>query len=254
MQNLLSKQGQLFICLMALFLTLFLTGCGKNTLMSSLGFETRSSDTPEGLAMRGLDYYEHGKYHKAKDAFEKLMNNYPFSEYSLLAELKTADSSFYLEEYEEAVLLYMDFEERHPTNEAIPYVMYQAALCYYNQIDTIDRDVSNATNAIYAFSKLLRAFPNSPYRDEANARIRAARNFLANHEFYVASFYERTGKHEEAAARLEYLIKEYPEAIITPTAETLLSEIRDGNPPGRSMFGWLPTKKLPDWQELTPGE
>ena len=98
MQTLLLKNGHLPICLMLFFLMLPLTGCGKNTLMSSLGLKSKSPDTAEGLAMKGLDYYEHGKYYKAKESFEKLLNNYPFSEYSLLAELKTADSNFYLEE------------------------------------------------------------------------------------------------------------------------------------------------------------
>ena len=251
MRILLMKHRQLLLCLMAFFLVVSLTGCGKNSVMSSLGFESRTPDSVEGLAMQGLDYYEHGKYHKAKESFEVLLSRYPFSEYSLLAELKVADSTFYLEEYEEAVLQYMDFEERHPTNEAIPYVMFQTGMCYYKQIDTIDRDAGNATNAIYSFSKLLRAFPNSSYQDEAMTRIKAARNFLANHEFYVASYSERTGAYEEAEARLEYLLKEYPESTIAPQAKILLEQLKSDNPPGRSTFGWLP-QKLPDWEDLTP--
>ncbi len=252
-QTFLLKHNHLFICLMVFFLLLPLTGCSKNDLFTSLGFSSRTADSPEALAMKGLDYYEHGKYEKAKRSFEKLLSSYPFSEYSLLAELKTADSNFYLEEYEEAVLQYMDFEKRHPTNEAIPYVMFQIGMCYYKQIDTIDRDVSNANNAIYSFSKLLRAFPNSPYKDETRTRIRAARNFLAYHEFYVASYYMRTGSHEEAKARLEQLLKQYPESTVSPQAEMLLYDLRNDKAPGRSMFGWMP-KKLPDWEDITPEE
>ncbi|MFC1826802.1 outer membrane protein assembly factor BamD [Thermodesulfobacteriota bacterium] len=253
MQNLLLKRKLLIIFLMSFFLLLSLTGCSKDNVFSSLGFRQKSPESVESLAMKGLDYYEHGKYNKAKESFQTLLNLYPFSEYSLLAELKSADSAFHMEEYEEAVLQYMDFEERHPTNEAIPYVLFQIAMCYYKQIDTIDRDVSNAMNAIYSFSKLLRVFPNSPYKNETMARIRAARNFLANHEYYVASFYERTGAYEEAEARLEYLLNQYPQSTISPKAETLLSALNNGNPPGRSMFGWLP-KRLPDWEDLTPEE
>ena len=253
MQTFLLKHKHLFICLMVFFLLLPLTGCSKNDLFSSLGFSPKTADSPEALAMKGLDYYEHAKYDKAKESFEKLLSSYPFSEYSLLAELKTADSSFYMKEYEEAVLQYTDFEERHPTNEAIPYVMFQIGMCYYKQIDTIDRDVSNANNAIYSFSKLLRAFPNSPYEDETKTRIRAARNFLANHEFYVAGYYERIGSYEEAKARLEQLLKQYPEATISAQAEMLLYDLRNDKPPGRSMFGWMPKKAL-DWEDLTPEE
>jgi outer membrane protein assembly factor BamD len=251
MQILFFKNKQCYIILLALLLTLSLAGCGKEKFFSSLGFRASSPDTAEGLALKGLDYYSHGKYEKAKRSFETLLNQYPFSEYSLLAELKTADSNYYLKNFEEAFLQYKDFEERHPTNEAIPYVMYQMAMCYYNQIDTIDRDTSTAVNAIYSFSRMLRAFPNSPYTEEARARIIAARNFLANHEYYVASFYERTYAYEEAKARLEYLLRQYPDTNIAPQAEMLLYDLRHDNPPGRSLLGWLP-KSLPDWEDFTP--
>jgi len=251
MQILFFKNKQCYIILLALLLTLSLAGCGKEKFFSSLGFRASSPDTAEGLALKGLDYYSHGKYEKAKRSFETLLNQYPFSEYSLLAELKTADSNYYLKNFEEAFLQYKDFEERHPTNEAIPYVMYQMAMCYYNQIDTIDRDTSTAVNAIYSFSRMLRTFPNSPYTEEARARIIAARNFMANHEYYVASFYERTYAYEEAKARLEYLLRQYPDTNIAPQAEMLLYDLRHDNPPGRSLLGWLP-KSLPDWEDFTP--
>jgi outer membrane protein assembly factor BamD len=253
MQILFFKNKQCYIILLALLLTLSLAGCGKEKFFSSLGFRASSPDTAEGLALKGLDYYSHGKYEKAKRSFETLLNQYPFSEYSLLAELKTADSNYYLKNFEEAFLQYKDFEERHPTNEAIPYVMYQMAMCYYNQIDTIDRDTSTAVNAIYSFSRMLRTFPNSPYTEEARARIIAARNFMANHEYYVASFYERTYAYEEAKARLEYLLRQYPETNIAPQAEMLLYDLRQDNPPGRSLLGWLP-KSLPDWEDFTPDD
>jgi outer membrane protein assembly factor BamD len=253
MQMLFFRHKQLYVFLLALLLALPLSGCSKDRFFSSLGFRASSPDTAENLALKGLDYYSQGKYDKAKRSFETLLNQYPFSEYSLLAELKTADSNFYLESYEEAFLQYKDFEEHHPTNEAIPYVMFQMAMCYYNQIDTIDRDTSRATNAIYAFSRLLRTFPNSAYTQEAQARVMAARNFLANHEYYVASFYERTYAYEEAIGRLEYLLRQYPDTNIAPKAEMLLYDLRNDNPPGRTLFGWLP-KSLPDWEDLTPGE
>ena len=241
------------LCLLLFSLLLPLAGCSKQKFFSAFGFETRTADSPDALALQGLEYYGKGKYEKAKRSFETLLNQYPFSQYSLLAELKTADSSFYLKNYEEAQQQYKDFEERHPTNEAIPYVMFQMGMCYYNQIDTIDRDTSVAVNAIYAFSRLLRAFPNSPYKEEAETRIRAGRNFLANHEFYVASFYERTYAYEEAKARLEYLLRQYPEAVIVPRAEMLLYDLRNDNPPGRTLMGWM-SMSLPDWEDLTPDD
>lgn len=249
-----SKSKRFFICLLALLLLIPLAGCSKDKFYTSLGFRASPpADNAEGLALKGLDYFSQGKYNKAKRSFETLLNQYPFSEYSLLAELKTADSNYYLENYEEALLQYKDFEERHPTNEAVPYVMFQMAMSYYHRIDKIDRDSSSATNAIYSFSRLLRTFPESPYTVEAEARILASRNFLANHEYYVASFYERTYAYEEAKARLEYLLRQYPDTNIAPKAEMFLYDLRNNNPPGRTLFGWLP-KSLPDWEDFTPDD
>jgi outer membrane protein assembly factor BamD len=253
MQTLFYQWKLLFACLLVLLFLVPTGGCSKDKFYSSLGFRTSTADTAEGYAMKGLDYFSRGKYHRAKREFENLLNQYPFSEYSLLAELKIADSSYYLENYEEALLQYKDFEEHHPTNEAIPYVMFQMAMSHYQQIDTIDRDTSSATSAIYAFTRLLRAFANSPYTSEARARIKAARNFLANHEYYVASFYVRTYAYEEAEARLEYLLRQYPDAIIAPKAEMLLYDLRNDNPPGRTLFGWIP-RSLPDWERGVPEE
>ena len=253
MYNIFMKYKKLLFCLVVVLSILSLTtGCAKKNFLSYLGFSQQTTDTAvESLAMKGLDYFERGKYYKARETFEKLLSLYPFSEYSLLAELKVADSNFYLKRYEEAVLQYADFEKRHPTNEAIPYVLFQTAMCYYNQIDTIDRDAANANKAIYSFTRLLRAFPDSPYEEEAGAKVKAARNFLAHHEYYVASFYERTGSYVEAEARLEYLLKNYPESAVSGKAAGLLQDLQNDNPPGRTMFGWLP-KRQPDWEDLSP--
>ena len=243
------KQNHVIVFLAGLFLLVSLTGCSKDKWLSSLGFGEQTAESAEALVLRGMDAYNRGKYEKAKKSFDALLSQYPFSEYSLLAELKTADSSYFLGNYEEAYLLYKDFEERHPTNEAIPYVMFQMGMTYYQQIDTIDRDSSNATNAINAFSRLLRAYPDTPYTDEANFRVRAARNFLANHEFYVATFHVRRHSYDEAQTRLEYLLQQYPESVVAPKAQKLLDRLNSGKPPRRTLFGWLP-KPGPDWEDV----
>ncbi len=243
------KQNHVIVFLAGLFLLASLTGCSKDKWLSSLGFGEQTAESAEALVLKGMDAYNRGKYEKAKKSFDALLSQYPFSEYSLLAELKTADSSYFLGNYEEAYLLYKDFEERHPTNEAIPYVMFQMGMTYYQQIDTIDRDSSNATNAINAFSRLLRAYPDTPYTDEANFRVRAARNFLANHEFYVATFHVRRHSYDEAQTRLEYLLQQYPESVVAPKAQKLLDRLNSGKPPRRTLFGWLP-KPGPDWEDV----
>ena len=104
---------------------------------------------------------------------------------------------------------------------------------------------------IAAFLKLLKAFPHSPYTVEANAKVLAARNFLANHEFYVASFYIRTELLPLAEARLRYLLANYPETTVAAEAKVIIAAIDAGNPPQRTWRDWIPDISLPDWHTFT---
>ena len=238
---------RLFLTFLFLTHAIALTGCA--TLNNWFGLDDESSiqKSADALAMEGMDDFNVGKYHTARKSFEEIMDRYPFSPQAMLAELKAADCQYYQGNYPEAKVLYQQFEERHPTNEAIPYVMFQNGMCDYSRTDRIDRDTSGARDAIQSFSRLLRAYPNSPYTGEAKARIEAAREFLVNHEYFVAVFYVRTDRYLEAAHRLKYLIAVYPDAAITPTAKKLLERIEAGNPPRMGWSEWLPALSMPDW-------
>ncbi len=176
------------------------------------------------LTKDGLDAYNRGQYYDAIEKFNKILDNYRFSDEAILAELKVADSNYYLKNYTEAIGQYKKFEEMHPTNEAIPYVMYQKAMCNYKQIDRIDTDTTGAFQSIKIFNQLLKAYPNSPYTEDATEKIRLAKEFLADHEFCIAKFYLRTHKKEAAIARLNYLLTMYPQADIAEQARKLLEE------------------------------
>jgi outer membrane protein assembly factor BamD len=230
-----------------------LGGCAqiKSLFNKEDGEEQDTRLSADTLAGKGMDEYSNAKYYKARKYFDQILDYYPFSPEAMLAQLKAADSNYYMENYQEALMLYHEFEERHPTNEAIPYVMYQISMCHYQQIDRIDRDTSGAENAIREFSKLLRAFPKSPYSNEARARIRAANEFLVNHEYFVVEFYLRTEKYEEAETRLKYLTSTYPNATITPKALQLLKRLEAGDPPGFNLSAWFKDNLLPDWNIFT---
>jgi len=220
-------------------------------MFDSLTFGSGNEEQPEqeaaeSLILAGMDAYNVGDYYEALQAFNKILDQYPFSSQAVLAELKAADSHFYKEEYVEAKVLYKEFADRHPTNEAIPYVMFQVGMCDFRRTDRIDRDISGAQEAIQEFSKLLRAYPDSPYSREAKAHIAAAKDFLVNHEYFVAVFYVRTEKYKQAQHRLDYLIHMYPEAAIIPKAKALQARLKAGDPPRWGLRSWLPELTMPD--------
>ncbi|OGR00596.1 MAG: hypothetical protein A2505_01520 [Deltaproteobacteria bacterium RIFOXYD12_FULL_55_16] len=230
-----------------------LSGCATmDTMLDWVGFGSGSgSATPEALAMEGMEKFNRGKYSAALKSFVEIKDRFPFSEVALLAELKAADANYHLDKFSEARLLYEEFEANHPTNEAVPYVLFQIALCYYRQIGTTDRDPGNAQNAVQAFARLNRAYPRSPYFIEASSRSLAALDFLAQHEFSVATFYLRTDEDKQAQGRLEYLLARYPASSVRLQAAELLAQLKSGKGIEKSWRRFVPTISLPDWNSFT---
>ncbi len=229
--------------LIAPLLFFALSGCS--------GKSTDQASNPEFVAQEAMKAYNSGHYVTALKHFTTLTDRFPFSQYSLMAELKSADCHYYLDHFTEAITAYEAFEENHPTNEAVPYTMFQVGMSHYTQLGTIDRDPASASLAIAVFTKLIRSYPQSSYIDEARSRINAARNFLANHEMYVARFYIKTNKLKQAEVRLEYLLDNYPDSSVTREAETTLAILKSGKKPSGSWTDWIPDLGMPDWETFT---
>ena len=194
-----------------LVVLLVATGCTtmKDQFNKILGIE--EAGTAQELAWEGMDAYENGRYDKAIEKFQKLKDYYPFSKYAILAELKIADAHYQREEYEEAVFAYENFEQLHPRNEAIPYVIYQTGRCYYDQIDTPDRDQTSAKKALEAFQRLIKQFPRDQYSTRAAEHIKTSQKSLAGHTYEVAVFYYNTKHYKAALHRFMSIISDYPD-------------------------------------------
>ena len=126
-------------------------------------FQEKSVKSASELARDGMEEFKEGNYNAAIENFEKLRDWYPFDRYAILAELKIADSHYELSHYEEAVFAYQEFENLHPLNEAIPYVIYRIGRCYYERMDSVDRDQSSARKALETFERLRKQFPGNQY-------------------------------------------------------------------------------------------
>jgi len=243
------------VVILSLFLGLAsigLSGCATlDTMLDWVGFGSGSAEkTPETLVMDAMSDFNGGNYSAALKTFQEIKDRFPFSDVALLAELKSADCNYHMEKYGEAKTLYEEFEANHPTNEAVPYVLFQIGMCYYQQIGTKDRDPGSAMNAVQAFDRLNRSFPQSPYFVEASARTMAAKDFLAQHEFYVATFYVRTDEYSQAQGRLEYLLATYPSASVASQATELLAQLQSGKGVEKSWRRYVPTISLPDWESF----
>jgi outer membrane protein assembly factor BamD len=174
-------------------------------------FQTEEEKTSQELINEGMDQYNDEHYKDAIASFEKLKDWYPFSQYAILAELKIGDAHYHLHEYEDAIAAYEDFESLHPRNEAIPYVIYQIGLCYFERIDTVDRDQSTAQKALETFERLRKQFPKDPYAIKGEQNINKCQKSLAGHDFYVGFFYYNSKHYKAALQRFKNVLTNYPD-------------------------------------------
>ena len=174
-------------------------------------FKSKDLKSAKELALDGMDEFNSNNFKSAIKSFEKLKDWYPFSKFAILAELKIADAHYHLQEYDEAVFAYEEFENLHPRNEAIPYVIYQIGLSYFEQIDTVDRDQATAIKAIEIFKRLNKQFPENEYRGLALQNINKCIKNLAGHEIYVGLFYYNNKYYKAALNRFKAVLSRYPD-------------------------------------------
>ncbi len=167
--------------------------------------------TAEELAWAGMEAYDDGQYKKAVDYFQRLKDIYPFSKYAVLAELKLGDAHYRLEQYEDAIFAYEEFEKLHPRNEAIPYVIYQIGRSHFDRMTTPDRDQGSTRKALETFRRLIQQHPDSPYARSAAEHVVTCHKSLAGHDFGIGVFYFRSKHYPAALARFRAVVIDFPD-------------------------------------------
>jgi len=190
---------------------LICSGCSftKDSIMEFFGKSSPVRNTPEALYARGTVEYQKGKYKKAREFYTRLKEEHPLHELAVLAELGIADSFFSDKDYAGAEVAYRDFTSFYPTNENVPYVIYQMGMCHYLEIGAIDRDQTETIMAKREFEKLVARFPQSKFSILAEKMIRDCKTKLAEHEFYVGNFYFKQKKYAAALKRFEGITRDY---------------------------------------------
>ena len=147
---------------------------------------------------------------KAIEIFQSIIDNYPYSEYAVEAELRIADAYFEDEKYEEALSYYRDFSDLHPDHPKVPYTIYQSALCHESQLEGRDRDQTATRNALLFLDRLLVRYPHAEEAREAEPLWRELQVLLAENVEQVADFYRSREEYEAAAERYRTLLNDHP--------------------------------------------
>ncbi|WP_300672288.1 outer membrane protein assembly factor BamD [Desulfoluna sp.] len=203
---------------LVVFVALTFLACGPKNKQEKLA--------PE-LAADAKVQFDKERYKQAIDIYTKLRDWYPFDKLAIEAEYNIAEAHFNMEEYDEAALAYAEFEKLHPRHGSIDYIIHQQALCYFNRLDTEDRDQTHAIKALSIFTRLMKQFPESDYIKKAEEKRTACLKSLADHEMYVGRYYLKNKKYKSALHRFQTVLDAYPGIGLDTEAEELSARAKD---------------------------
>ncbi len=191
---------------LVLALSLFtLSGCG----IIDMVYLPPPEDTAQEIFEAGNEAMSEKNYVRAAEFYIKLRDTFPFSPYTLEAELALADCYFLDKEYILAAEAYKDFESMHPRHEAIPYVLYQTGMSLLGQFLSIDRATTEVQEAYDYFNRLQQTYPDTPYAKNATEKMAECRKIMAEHELYIADVFWHMGKYGPAWRRYEFIAENY---------------------------------------------
>jgi outer membrane protein assembly factor BamD len=179
---------------------------------------------PDQLYAHGIDQVQKQQYDGAVKTFDAVEQNYPYSTWATHAQLMHGYAQYKQQNYDEAIDALSRFIALHPENSDIAYAYYLKALCYYEQIDDVQRDQTATYEAIQTLTDVTDRFPDSAYARDARIKLRLATNRLAGHDMVIGRFYEKQHLYGAAIGRYEDVITSYQTTTYVPEALERLTE------------------------------
>ena len=167
---------------------------------------------PEEIYNKAYQYFQETDYEKAAETFDKIEQQYPYSEWAERAQIMMAYSQYKQNEYTDAILTLDRFLQLHPGNKNASYALYLKALCYFEQMSDPLREQEMSQKADDTFRELLSRFPNSVYAEYAKVKLETIQNTLAGKELAVGRYYQQHEDYIAAMNRFQIVLKEYPKS------------------------------------------
>jgi outer membrane protein assembly factor BamD len=183
---------------------------------ADLPVEVLYNDATDALAQQ--------RYVDAKNLYDEVDRQYPYSVWAAKAELMSAYSLYQQDKFDDAIAALNGYIQLHPGNRDVAYAYYMKALCYYEQIVDVGRDQKVTKQALDAMQEVVRRFPESPYARDSRLRIDLAHDHLAGKEMEIGRYYLRQHEWVAAINRFRRVIEQYQTTSHVPEALERLTE------------------------------
>ncbi|KQS97892.1 hypothetical protein ASG68_09425 [Rhizobium sp. Leaf453] len=168
------------------------------------------TDPPEVLYNQGLANLNAGKTTEAARKFDAIDKQHPFSEYARKALVMRSFINYRNGQYQDAINGASRYLNLYPESEDAAYAQYIVGLAYSKQIPAVTQDQKPAFKTIEAMQAVITNYPDSEYVEDAQAKIRYAKDQLAGKEMQVGRYYLERKEYLAAITRFRSVVEKYP--------------------------------------------
>ena len=169
--------------------------------------------------------FESGKYNEALEFFEKVENDYSYTEWASKALLMRSYIYYESSRYLDALANLQKFKTRYAGSKDLAYAEYLMAMCLFEQVGLVSLSQENTNLALKQFKKIIEKHPNSIFAEDSRFKIDLLLEQLAGKEMYLARYYMNREKWVPALYRLNNIYKNYQTTIYIEEALHRLVEI-----------------------------
>ena len=167
------------------------------------------TDPPEVLYNQGLANLNAGKTTEAARKFDAIDQQHPFSEYARKALVMRSFVNYRNGQYQDAINGASRYLSLYPESEDAAYAQYIVGLAYSKQIPSVTQDQKPAFKTIEAMQAVITKYPDSEYIEDAQAKIRYAKDQLAGKEMQVGRYYLERKEYLAAVTRFRTVVEQY---------------------------------------------
>ena len=203
--------------------SLLLAACNAEKDLD-LSTYVEQTDPADVLYNQALANMNAGRLKEASAKFESIDRQHPYSEYARKAMVMNTFANYRQGKYDEAINVGKRYVALYPTTEDAAYAQYLVGLSYFRQIRDVTQDQREARRTLEAMEEVVQRWPDSEYVEDAQAKIRFARDQLAGKEMQIGRYYLERREYVAAVRRFRGVVETYPNTRHVEEALARLTE------------------------------
>ncbi|MBO6902460.1 MAG: outer membrane protein assembly factor BamD [Rhizobiaceae bacterium] len=196
-----------FGALLVAIAPLGLAACGEKDI--DLSTYVENVEPADVLYNQALANLSEGKVSEASKKFAAVDRQHPYSEYARKSMVMATFTNYRQGQYAEAINSGRRYVQLYPSTPDAAYAQYLVGLSYFRQIRDVTQDQTESQKTIEAMQELVERWPQSEYVEDAQTKIRFARDQLAGKEMQVGRYYLERREYISSIKRFRFVVENY---------------------------------------------